>query len=78
MKGLQGLLDFLRLLRSKNIGYRLDHERDDAVMVTLNLVGVIVEVDFFIDRVEFSTFTGDERVSNDERALMQLIEEYGH
>jgi hypothetical protein len=77
MKGLEGMLAFLQLLRRKNISYRIEQMREDSLMVTLTLVGVRVEVDFFVDHIEYSYFTGDESVHDDERQLLDLIEKYG-
>jgi hypothetical protein len=76
LKGLEGLLAFLKLLRSKKIAFTLEQDRDDSIMVYFTLVGARVEVDFFIDHMEFSAFTGDEKVENDEAALMRLIDKY--
>ena len=73
--GLEGFLEFLALLRDKKITFRLEQQRDDAIMITFTLVGVRVEVEWFADEVEFSYFVGDEGVSTDEAALLRLIEE---
>lgn len=72
--GMEGLLDFLSLLRSKKIMYRLEQQRDDAIMISFALVGQRVEVEWFADEVEFSVFAGDEGVSTDEAELLALIE----
>jgi hypothetical protein len=77
MKGLAGLLEFLAFLRSKKIIFNLEQDRDDSIMVSFTMVGVRVEVDFFVDHIEFSYFTGDEGVERDVAALMKLIEKYG-
>jgi hypothetical protein len=45
------------------------------MMVRFDMVGVRVEVEFFEDRLEFSSFTGHEDVESDENALMTLIDE---
>jgi hypothetical protein len=75
VKGLAGLLEFLALLRSKKIQFSLQQQRDDALMVSFALVGVRVEVEFFADHIEFSTFKGSEAVESDETLLMKLIAE---
>ena len=55
--------------------FRLEQQRDDAIMISFALIGQRVEVEWFVDEVEFSVFTGDEGVSTDERELLTLIEE---
>jgi hypothetical protein len=75
VKGLAGLLEFLALLRSKKIQFSLQQQRDDALMVSFALVGVRIEVEFFDDHIEFSTFKGSEAVESDETLLMKLISE---
>ena len=72
--GLEGLLEFLALLRARKIMFRLEQQRDDAIMISFALVGLRVEVEWFADEVEFSTFGGDEGVSADEPELLALIE----
>jgi hypothetical protein len=70
--GMKGLLQFLNYLDANKIGYDLDHQRDDSIMVTLALVGKRIEVDFFEDHVEYSIFTGDESVEDDVDKLLAL------
>jgi hypothetical protein len=43
----------------------------------LTLVGARVEVQFFDDNIEFSTFLGNEDVSSDEAELQALVAERG-
>ena len=76
MRGIQDLLSFLQFLRKEKIHYRLDCVRDDAVMVTMTLVGARVEIDFFDDHIEFSAFVGDESVDDETEALLNLIREH--
>jgi hypothetical protein len=73
VKGLDGMLEFLDYLRNKKITFRIEQQRDDSIMVTFTLVGVRVEVDFFVDHFEFSYFQGSEAVSSDREALTRLI-----
>lgn len=75
MKGLEGLLSFLEFLVEKNISYNISHQREDSIMVSLTLVGMRVEVDFFVDHIEFSYFKGNEDVISDEKRLFELIAE---
>jgi len=69
------MLEFLTLLRNKKIMFRIEQQRDDALMVSFALVGVRVEVEFFVDHVEFSCFKGSEAVETDEKLLRALIAE---
>lgn len=71
--GLQRVIDFLEFLREKNIDYRIDQQQPEAIMVTVPLVGIRIEAEFFVDHVEYSIFSGKEDVENDERALRDFI-----
>ena len=50
--------------------------RDDVIMVSFTLVGVRVEVDFFEDHIEYSTFQGDESVASDVVGLFTVIAQH--
>ena len=78
LRGLQDLLPFLNVLRKEKISYQLDCIRDDAIMVTLTVVGARIEVDFFDDHIEFSVFEGDESVEDDPDLLFRIIRERWH
>ena len=73
--GLQRMLDFLDFLDDKGIEFKIERQRPEAIMVTFALVGVRVEVEFFVDHLEFSFFKGDEGVESDEKLLYDLIKE---
>ena len=73
--GLQRLLTFLELLQEKGVDHNLDQQRPEAIMVTFGWVGFRVEAEFFVDRVEYSIFKGDESVETDENALADLVKE---
>ena len=51
--------------------------RDDAMMVEIHLVGIRLEVEFFDDHIEYSLFTGDESVEDDQKKLFDLLIEHG-
>ena len=51
--------------------------RDDASTWRFDLVGVRLEVEFFEDHIEYSVFTGDESVLDDQKQLFDLIIERG-
>jgi len=42
-------------------------------MVTFTTVGKRIELDFFADHIEYSIFSGDESVLDDEKALFEII-----
>lgn len=69
------LLRLLTLLNKKKLMFRLEQQRDEAIMVSFAFVGMRVEVEVFEDHLEFSTFAGDEGVDSDEARLFRLIEE---
>lgn len=73
MKGLEGMLTFLSLLREKGITYRIQQQVDDGLEVSVDLVGCRIEVTFFVDHFEFSYFVGKEDVETDEKLLYDLI-----
>ena len=75
MDGLQRLLDFLDDLREKGIHFFIEQQETDGVMVTFTLVGVRVEATFFVDRMTFSVFKGNEDVETDPALLQKLIAE---
>jgi hypothetical protein len=74
VKGLEGMLAFLGFLRSKKIMFGIEQQRDDALMVSFALVSIRIEVEFFVDHIEYSVFEGDESVACDENDLMALIQ----
>ena len=74
--GLQRMLDFLDVLRAKNIHFFITQYSPEGITVTFTLVGVRVEVEFFVDHLEFSVFRGSEAVESDEKLLLDLIKEH--
>lgn len=77
VRDIRDLIPFLSFLRDRRIWFRLDHLRDDAVMVSVHMVGTRLEVEFFVDHIEYSIFEGDESVNDDVAKLIALIEERG-
>jgi hypothetical protein len=73
--GLERMLDFLDFLSEKGIQFFITREREDALMVTFTLVGARVEVEFFVNHIEFCYFRGSEGVECDPKALYGLIRE---
>lgn len=74
--GLERMLDFLDVLREKKIWFFINQYSDEGLTVTFTLVGVRVEVEFFVDHLEFSVFRGSEAVESDEKLLLDLINEH--
>ena len=72
--GLTKLLDFLQMLRHKNIPYRIERQMPDALMVTFMSGPRCIEVDFFVDEIWFSVFKIDGDRSTNEAALSNLID----
>lgn len=72
-RSIADLIPFLNFLNSEKIHYRIEHLRDDSIMVSFTLVALRIELDFFEDHVEFSTFKGDESVEDDSELLLDLI-----
>lgn len=75
--GIKDLLPFLEFLRDHKIWFRMESLRDDAMMVEIHLVGIRLEVEFFDDHIEYSLFTGDESVEDDQKKLFDLLIEHG-
>ena len=74
--GLQRILDFLDLLRSKGIEFRIDQQAPDELMVSFALVGARVEATFDVDMMHFCVFRGSEAVETDENILDEIIKEH--
>ena len=76
LRGLVDLLPFLNFLKEKGVGYVIEHIRDDAIMVTITVVGERIEIDFFDDHIEYSRFKGSEAVEDDQKVLFGIIEDF--
>jgi hypothetical protein len=74
--GLKRMLEFLAFLQDRNIEYTIGHERPDALIVTFGFAGQRLEVEFFVEGIEYSIFKGDESVATDEKALFDLVERH--
>ena len=69
------LYDLLRKLEEARIHYNLSSHRDDAVLVTVYLVGERIEVDVFSDgHMEVSRFLGTEDVLGGSELIYDMIE----
>jgi hypothetical protein len=78
LSGLQDLLPFINFLREEKIWYKLDCEQDDAIMVSLTVVGARIEVYFYDELIGFSVFSGSEAVVEDSDLLFRIIREHRH
>ena len=76
MDGLQRLLDFLDVLKEKNIDFDIVQEAPTNLTVRFGLIGVRVEADFDVDMMHFSVFKGSEAVETNEKVLHDLIKEH--
>ena len=79
LRGIKDLLSFLNYLKgiSERQWFRLEFSRFDAITVEVYMPGILLEVDFFDDHIEYSTFEGDESVHDDQARLLSLIETRG-
>ena len=71
--GLQRLLDFLDLLRSKDIDSRIEQQSPDELIVHFAVVGARVEVTFDVQAMHYCVFKGSESVSTDLKELDSLL-----
>ena len=76
LEGLKDLIPFLNFLKMNGVWYALHHLRDDCVLVMLTLLGERIEIEFFMDHIEYSRFKGDESVEDDQEVLFSLIAEF--
>jgi hypothetical protein len=75
-KGIKDIFVFLEALREARIHFSLHQYRDDSITVFFTLVGCRVEVDFFIDHIEFSHFDGNEDVHVDWAIMQGLLDKH--
>ena len=68
MDGFTKMMDFINRLESKNIWYRLAHNRVDALNVEVYVPGAHWEVEFFPDgTVEIEIFQSDGTIHNEQK-----------
>ncbi len=66
MDGMTKLLNFLRRLEECKIHYRMEHNREDSVMVITDVPGQKWEVEFFNDgNVEIEIFKSDGQIQKE-------------
>lgn len=71
--GLQRVLEFLDFLRDRNVGFRIDQQSPDELIVSFALVGARGEATFDVDGMDYCLFTGSESVNTDEAELLRFI-----
>ncbi len=74
--GLDGLINFYDFLQKKKIRYATFCDRDDCVTILVCIMRHRIEVDIFEDHIEYSIFSGNEGVEDDQQALFDLIARY--
>jgi hypothetical protein len=78
---LQQLLDFLCRLEKSKIPFRLEHNRNESIMVLIAVPGERWEVEFFADgEIEVETFVGGNEILAGQEAraaLEKLFEVHG-
>ena len=63
MNSLRSLLDFLNHLKEHNISHRIEHNRDESIMVLVAVPGERWEVEFLEDgTIELEIFGGSSSV----------------
>lgn len=71
------LLEFLNQLEEHRIPYRLEHNRDEAIMILIAVPGQRWEVEFFRDgQVEVERFLSSGNIQSEE-LLEELLREFG-
>ncbi|MEI6398953.1 MAG: hypothetical protein WCO71_09300 [Pseudomonadota bacterium] len=75
VKNLGDILKFLDYLTENSLKFDIKQSRSDSLMVTFTVILFRVEVDFFVDHIEYSYFIGDEWVKDDLRVLDHIIRE---
>jgi hypothetical protein len=75
-KDIRDIFAFLSDLRDLRIHFSIHQYRHDSIMVFFTLVGCRVEVDFFIDHIEFSHFDGNEDVHDDWKLMQSLLDKH--
>ncbi len=78
LDGLQRLLDFIAFLKSEGIIFSIHNRSPDAISLDFAAIGIRYEVDFFVEQMRFSYFTGNEDVHTGDDRLKALIREYWH
>lgn len=73
--GLQRMLDFLGMLNSRGIRFRIERQSPDALMVTFVSGKTCFEVDFFVSEVWFSTFAELSTAGDAEAGIRRTIAE---
>lgn len=76
LRGIRDILEFLNHLEEKKVFYRIEKDRIDSIMVTYTLAGYRIELDFFEEKIEYSVFSGNEIVLDNQEILFNMIDNY--
>ncbi len=78
MKGMTKLLKCLRRLEELKIHYRIEHNRDDSIMVITDVPGQKWEIEFFNDGdVEIEIFKSDGQI-REESELERFFKKFSN
>ena len=69
----QSFIDFLNWLEDEGIPYQISKDRKHALMATIRVVGLFIEVEIVDDHFEISYFRGDEAVEDDLDKLKSIL-----
>ncbi|WP_460449430.1 hypothetical protein [Alsobacter sp. SYSU BS001988] len=72
--GLVDLIPFCDWLQKKGRHFFIEYYGNDAVTVTVTVVGKRFEVSFFEDHIEFSEFIGNEQVLTQTETMVAEID----
>jgi hypothetical protein len=71
--GLQRMLNFIDFLNENKIMFTVHSRSFDSIAIDFAGIGIRYEVDFFVDHMCFSYFSGDEDVFTSDDKLKKLI-----
>lgn len=73
LRGIRDLFPFLRMLTAKRQFFRVEASPDNTITVSVDMPGKRILVEILETRVEYSYFTGDEAVDDDQDWLFGMI-----
>lgn len=73
LRGICDLTPFLDHLARSNFIYRIEQQRDDALMATFMCGESLIEIEFFDDRIEYSFFPRDRSIAFDFSWLLAQV-----
>ena len=73
LRDIRDLVPFLNYLSRLNFEYRIEHNRDETLMVEFSSDQTCFEIDFFDDHIEYSVFVRDGAATFDLPWLLREI-----